>query len=357
VNGFTLTPQIGDITEDAFDRLDSAAGAPSCHGRIRQREADGRWRVQYLRGCDEAQLQAVVPLFTPRPKSWPDPAYDPRTWGLPGLTEDDGLPGGSMLVGGCADLRSTLHVRPEVRDSWKFTEVLGQIARLAADEGRSLVFPYVYEDTKNALTRASGDRAASRLLGREAVLSGVSDPGWEDRLGAHARYEWRRDRRLIAESGVISQIKAWADVEDTACELIAAHNVVKGRPDHPEFVRMRYRQWAQCAQVECLAFTASTRTLHGVTTALVWNGEIEVYELGITGLPGPDRRALYLDLVFRQPLGYAQRHGLQTIRLGMMAETPKSSRGADFRNIYGAVISVTDTNILARREMATLEIT
>ncbi len=354
---FCVTPGIGDITAEAFDALDRAAGAPSCHGRIRQHEADGRWRVQYLRGCDGGQLQAVVPLFTPRPKSWPDPAYDPRLWGVPGLSGDDGLPGGSMLVGSCADLRSTLHVRPEVRDCGQFTEVLGQIARLAADEGRGLVFPYVYEETKNALTRASGDRVAWRLLGREAVLRGVSDPGWEDRLGSRPRHEWRRDQRLIAEAGIISQVKAWADVEEEACELIAAHNVAKGRPDHPEFVRMRYRQWAQCAQVECLAFTASTGTLHGLTTALVWNGEIEVYELGITGSPGPDRRALYLDLMFRQPLEYAQRRGLRNVRLGMMAETPKSSRGADFRNIYGAVISVTDINMLARHEMETLEVT
>jgi hypothetical protein len=353
---FCVTPGIGDITAEAFDALDCAAGVPSCHGRIRQHEADGRWQVQYLRGCDRGQLQAVVPLFTPRAKSWPDPAYDPRTWGMPGLTEDDGLPGGSMLAGGRADLRSTLHVRPEVRDSARFAEVLGQIARIAADEGRGLVFPYVYEETRNALTRVSGDRVAWRPLGREAVLRGVSDPGWEDRLGSHARNEWRRTRRLIAESGVASQVKAWADVEDTACELIAAHNLAKGRPDHPEFVRMRYRQWAQCAQVECVAFAASTRALHGVITTFVWNGEIEVYEVGITGSQGPDRRALYLDLVFRQPLDYAQRRGLHTIRLGMMAETPKSSRGADFRNIYGAVIDAIDTNMLARHEMETLEV-
>jgi glutamate-1-semialdehyde aminotransferase len=344
---FCVTPGIGDITAEAFDALDCAAGAPSCHGRIRQREADGRWRVQYLRGCDQGQLQAVVPLFAPRAKSWPDPAYDPRAWGLPGLTEDDGLPRASMLVGGCTDLRSTLHVRPEVRDSWKFTEVLGQIARLAADEGRSLVFPYVYEETKNALTRASGDRASWQLLGREAVLSGVSDPGWEDGLSARARQYLRRDRRLIAESGVISQIRAWADVEDTACELIAAHNVAKGHPDHPEFVRMRFDQWAQCAEVECLAFMASTSTFRGVVAAMVWSDDLEMSEIGLDEGEGPERLAVYVDLVFRQALDFAQRRGLHNVRLGPEAERPKTSRGAGLRELFCGVITAKDVQEIA----------
>jgi hypothetical protein len=51
-----------------------------------------------------------------------------------------------------------------------------------------------------------------------------------------------------------------------------------------------------------------------------------------------------------------QRRGLQTIQLGMTAGTPKSSRSADFGNIYRAVIRVTDTNMLARHEMAILEV-
>ena len=158
-----------------------------------------------------------MPLFTPRGRSWPDPAHDPRAWEIPGLTGDDGLPRTSMLVGGCADLGSTLHVREQVRDGGLFTEILSQIARLAANEGRGLIFPYVYEQTKNTLTRAVGT-LAWRLLGREAMLHNVSDEDWEDRIGGSARNEWRRDRRLIARMEVVSEVRTWAEVEGTAAE-------------------------------------------------------------------------------------------------------------------------------------------
>ncbi len=167
------------------------------------------------------------------------------------------------------------------------------------------------------------------------------------RLGSRPRQYLRRDRRLIAESGVISQVKAWADVEDTACELIAAHNVAKGHPDHPEFVRMRFDQWAQCAEVECLAFMARTGTFRGVVAAMVWSDDLEMSEIGLDKGEGPERLAVYVDLVFRQALDYAQRRGLQNVRLGPEAERPKTSRGAGLSELFGGAITAKDVREIA----------
>ena len=349
---FCVTSGIGDIPAREFDALDCAAGAPSCHGRIRQRETDGRWHVRYLRARDADGLQAVVPLFTPRGKSWPDPAYDPRAWGIPDLTADQCLPRTSMLAGGCADLRSTLHVRQQARDSGLLTEILAQIARLAADEGRGLTFPYVYQDTRDALTQAAAGLVTWRLLGREAVLRGVCDPDWETRIGSRSRQYLRRDRRLIAETAITSEVRAWTDiagtaVEDTACELIAAHNVAKGRPDHPEFVRMRFRQWAQCAEVECFAFMANTGVFRGVVAAMVWGDDLEMSEIGLDKGEGPERLAVYVDLVFMQALEFARQRGLQNVRLGPEAERPKTSRGAELSELFGGVITAKDAREIA----------
>jgi len=342
-----VTPTLNDVPGHAYDALDSAAGSVSCYSRMRQREADGRWRVRYLCGWAGEQLAAVVPLYTPRAKAWPDPAYDPHAWGLPGLDDADGQPGRSVLVGGCAEFPATLHVGPEVRDSGQFVEVLGQLAGLAAVENRCLVFPWVYGEAREAVTRASGGTAGWQRLGRDALLPGVSEPGWEDRQRKRVRYELRRDRRLIAAAGVDSQVQTWAAVEDTACNMVAAHNLAKGRPDHPEIARMRYREWSSCGDVECLAFTARAGDVRGVVAVLIWNGDLELHELGLDDGDGPGRQAVYLELVFRLPLEYARSRGLRNIRLGLEAETPKASRGAAFHDVYGGVIGIAETREIA----------
>jgi hypothetical protein len=122
---------------------------------------------------------------------------------------------------------------------------------------------------------------------------------------------------------------------------------MKGRPDHPEFVRMRYRDWLRCGQVECVVFTAETPTCSGVMVGVVWNTDLEILEVGLTGEPSPERLAVYLDLLFHQPLRLAWDRGLRDIRLGAEAGTPKASRGAVFQEQFGGVLGVAETRVLA----------
>jgi hypothetical protein len=344
---FCVTPTLNDVPRHAFDALDNAAGVMSCYSRVRQREADGRWRVRYLCGWTGEQLAAVVPLYTPRAKAWPDPAYDPHAWGLPGLDDADGQPGRSLLVGGCADLRSSLHVGPEVRDSGQFAEVLGQLAGLAAAENRCLVFPYLLGEAREAVTRASGGTAGWQILEHDSILPGVSEPGWEDRQRSRVRQYLRRDRRLIAAAGVDSQVQTWAAIEDMGCDMVAAHNLVKGTPDHPEFARMRYREWSSYSDVECLAFTARAGDVQGIVAALIWNDDLELHELGLDEGDAADRVAVYLEILFRLPLEYARSHGLHNIRLGPKGERAKAARGAVLRELHSGVINAADVQHIA----------
>jgi hypothetical protein len=342
-----IVERIADIPSKQFDLLDQSAGAASCYDRIRQKESDGRWRAIYLQCADNDCLTAAIPLYTCREREWPNPLYDPRTWELPQEVSENCTPGRYLLVGSYADLRSGLHVAHALRDSRHFRSILAAIARMAAEQDRGLIFPYVFTAAKTALTDAADGRIAWCLLGREARIRDVSDPAWESRLSRSVRYNLRHDKILIASAHLSRAECAWSDIEGTASELIANHNIRKGQPDHPEFVRMRNREWEECDAVELIVFTARSNLVSGVLTALVWNEDIELYEIGLDGEEGPDRRAAYLDLVFHQPISFAQSRKLRNIRLGPMAETPKAGRGAAFQDLYGGVLDTADTKRLA----------
>jgi len=314
-----------------FDALDRTAGAAGSHGRLAQFAGDARWTVRHVRVGAPGRLDAAVPVFTPRGRRWADPLYDPAGWGLGELRPDEAL-----LVGGCADLRSGWHVTAGAHRA-----VLVEAARLAAGERRALVFPYFYAAARDAL---STDGIVWAALAREAAFEDVLAADREQRLGARVRGVLRRDRRLIEAAGVRGTVRGW---DGTGAELIAAHNIRKGKPDHAEFVRMRHAQWARCPAVEVLVFECRAAGACGVLSALVWENELELYEIGLTGDDGPDRLAVYLDLMFHRPLGYARRRGLRRIRAGLAAETPKGSRGARFRELYGGVLDRERTAALA----------
>jgi hypothetical protein len=344
-----IADHLGDVTAAQFDALDSIAGVSSSYERTRQRESDGRWKLRYLLCSAKGELKAAVPLYTSRAKSWADPAYDPGTWGpSPSGHEAPMTPRTSLLVGGCTYLQSSLHVEPTFRASAQFRLVLARIAALAAEEDRGLLFPYLYSGDKEALDQAADSRISWNLLAREGLLRNVSSPAWEAEIGSRPRYSLRTDAKQIAAAGLTGGVHAWPDIEDTACKLIADHNTMKDRPDHPEFVRMRYREWARCDQVHCVVFTTESKSVYGVVTALIWNGDMEMQEVGLEGPQGPDRHAAYLDLVFRQPIAYAKAHGIRDIRLGPMAETPKASRGAVFWDLHGGALSRLRTLALAQ---------
>ena len=346
-----MVADIAATGPEQFDALDTTAGAAACYQRLRQRQADGRWSSHYLRATENGRLTAAIPVYAYRGKAWPSHYYDAATWQLPGGVRDDLVPGRCLLVGGCSDGRSSLHVRCGTggrHPLHPLRRLVAELASFAADRDRCLVFPYLYAGARAALTEATGDRIAWTLLRREAHLRGVADAGWERSLGSKVNGVLRRDRRLIAAACLDRSTHAWPEVEDQAAELVAAHNVRQGDPDHPEFVRLRYAEWQQCEGVELVVFRAAAGDVRGVLTALVWQDELELCEIGLTGGEGPRRLAAYLDLVFHRPLAFVRSRGLRAIRAGSAAEVPKRSRGAVFEDLYGCVLDLARTRELAR---------
>jgi hypothetical protein len=180
-------------------------------------------------------------------------------------------------------------------------------------------------------------------LGNEAKFTDTHLPDRTDRLGSRVRGVLRRDQRNIARHGFRTGVKRWAESSDEMLDLIATHNMAKGQTDHPEFVRMRHDQWDRCDGVEVVMFTLASETIRGVLTALVWSGELELYEVGLSGEDGPERMAAYASLLFHQPLAFAAEHGLHSMRAGLAAETPKSSRGATLSELSGGVLLQNET--------------
>lgn len=338
---------IAAVTPESFDALDTAAGAGGCYQRLRQKEADGRWRVSYLRATENDRLKALVPLYACRGKIWPHPAYDARTWPLPEHPGNAADPGKCLLVGGCSDARSSLHVGYTPEDHGALRQVLAEIASYAAAQDRCLIFPYLPAASKVALSTATGDAIAWAALSAEARWHGVSGACWERSLGSRVRGVLRRDRRFLSEARPETAVHSWPGVEDEACELIAAHNVRKGGQDHPEFVRLRYSEWLECEGVELVVFRAVADGVTGMLTALVWKDELELCEIGLAGHDGPPRLAAYLSLIFHLPVEFARSRGLRDIRAGFGAETPKRARGATFEYLYGGVLDHSRTRKLA----------
>ncbi|MFD0424273.1 hypothetical protein [Streptomyces parvus] len=343
-----FTAGIADFDQKQFDALDVRAGAASSYGRLRQHEEDRRWAARYLGWVEGEVLRAVVPVYRHRMRSWADPSYDPRAWGLPDGVSDEFTPATSLLVGGCLDRRTGLHVEAGARTPGELRRILVELARLAADEDRGLVFPYLYEDARDALAAATEDRVVWAELGREAHLYGLADPTWEQALPSRVRYRLRRDRRAIADVPMTVAEASWDDVDAWASPLIADHNAAKGQREPAEFVSFRFSRWQENPDVRLLAFTAESAGLRGVQSALLWGDELELYEIGLAGEESDERLALYLNLLFHQPIRYARSLGIDHLRLGSKAETAKGRRGGVFTTLHGGVLSRAETRRLAR---------
>jgi hypothetical protein len=109
---------------------------------------------------------------------------------------------------------------------------------------------------------------------------------------------------------------------------------------------MRHTEWSQCAGVELVVFAVSSPAASGFLTALAWKDELALYEIGLTGEDGRERLAAYLSLLFHQPHDFAASRGLRTIRAGLAAEVPKSSRGALFTELSGGVLNADEVRKL-----------
>jgi hypothetical protein len=326
-----------------FDSLDRSAGAASSLGRLRQVEQDGRWRTRYLRVVRGTEVVAAVPVYASTAPVWPDPAYDPRGWGHPADLVGPLSADRCLVVGGVYDRRSGFPVRLDEHGR-NTRDVLVAAARMAAAEGRALIFPYAYGRARRALD-AAVDGISWTSLARESHFRDIGDP---DRpIGSRVRGVLRRDRRLIEAANLHAYVTSWADSERVAVPLIAEHNNRLAVPDHPEFVKMRYRQWSECAGVELVVFFAAASSVTGVLTAIVWRDQLELCEIGLPECQDSARIAVYLDLLFHQPLAYARRRGLRHMRAGTAAETPKHSRGAVVEELFGGLLTVDQTRELA----------
>ena len=339
-----MVADLADAGPEEFDTLDPTAGAAGCYHRLRQRQADRRWSTGYLRAREGGRLTAAIPVYALRGRSWPSHHYDPATWPLPEQLRAGLSPATCLLVGGCADGRSGLPARGPAD---RLGRLVAELAGYAAAQDRCLVFPYLAGAARAALTEATGDRVVWVPLRREAHLRGATDPAWERALGSKVRGVLRRDRRRIAAAGLTGSVHGWTELADEAGELVAGHNVRLGEPDHPEFARMRYAEWHECAGVEVVVIRVAGAGVTGVLTALVWRDELELCEVGLTAGDSPDRLAAYLDLVFHRPLALARERGLRHLRLGSAAEVPKRSRGAVFTELYGGVLDREQTRRLA----------
>ncbi|AUG80545.1 hypothetical protein CFP65_5864 [Kitasatospora sp. MMS16-BH015] len=338
-----LVSELAAVDAEEFDALDATAGAVASYHRLAQHERDARWRVRYARVTDGPRLLAMLPTYACRGDRWADPSYDPARW--PESTAADTGPGGYLLVGGSADLRSGFHVGPELRS--RIGPLLTAVAGAAAAEGRGLLFPYAYGPTREVLDAATGGRISWAPVGAEAVFAQAL--GGEAELSSRVRRVLRRDRNLIAEQEVEAAAWPWGEVAGEAAEVIAVHNTRKGLPDHPEFVRMRYAQWADCPSVELVVFTARTEGVRAVATGLVWRDELAVHEIALTGEDGPVRLAAYVSVLYHQPARYGAERGLRLLRGGLAATAPKAMRGAEFRELHGGVLDAAATRELLTR--------
>lgn len=339
----TVISDISDIPAANFDSLDSTAGAAGCYHRVRQWQADGRWQVRYVSGVVDGRFVAGVPIINSSGRNWPDARYHPAHWGM---TPESLSAEQIMLVGGCADLRSNLQICDGKRWQAIPGEVVLHIARIAAAEGRCLVFPYISGPAVKRLTAAAGGQISWRPVAREAHFDGVLEPDHESKSGSRIRGVWRRDRKLLARTDLHTWVTAWPEAAAEASGLIATHNSRKGQVDHAEFVRMRHDQWDECEQVELIVFGAECPGVRGMMSAFIWRDELELYEIGLTGSEGPHRLAAYISLLFHQPLALARERGLRRIRAGTGAETPKSSRGAAFTDLHAGLLDVQRTRML-----------
>jgi hypothetical protein len=339
---FEVIDHLSEVSRDEFDALDGTAGAAGCFDRLQQRELDTRWRTRYLRWSTPDGVKAVVPLYLPRGRL-ADRAYDPSTWpdGPPDPAGQDYVT--ALFVGGVADLRTSLHVARDHRARPDMSRLLSALVEVATSFDRtSIVFPYVFEETKQCLSDAA-DQIAWCTLEREAHYLDVADGDWIERQSSKVRYVLRRDQRLIAAAGAAVTTASWPDVEDYAAQLIAEHNTRMGGNDHPEFVRMRHREWMECTEVDLTVFVLSGPGAPGVLTAILWRGELELYEIGLAPSVGAARLASYIALLFQAPMAFARSHDVRAIRAGVAAAVPKASRGATFRTLFGGVLPLSDT--------------
>ncbi|HET7015534.1 MAG TPA: hypothetical protein VFI65_16570 [Streptosporangiaceae bacterium] len=332
---FQALASLRELDPSEFDRLDATCGPAGCHSRLLQLERDRRWSTEYLCAREGGTLLAAVPLYRLKKGAWPDPSYDPATWGLetPPPPAD-----ATTVVGGRSGLLSTLHLASEIIGSRRHVRLIEEL--LVREPRRSLLLPFLTESQLRPWKEVLGSRLAHEPLGSDArfdrPLAGAPLP-------RSVRKTLNADQRMAESLGIESAVSTWSEVRSFAAGLIAEGNRAHGLPDAEQLVDFRIRQWEACEGASVVVLTAKAHGEHGLTVGVIWRNWMDLQEMGLTGVPGDLRRSLYAQLLFHLPIRFArQLGGVRHIRAGLKAEQPKAIRGASFVPLNGGTFSVSE---------------
>jgi hypothetical protein len=308
---------------DEFDGLGASIGPVGSGARLSRLEEDARWSAEYHRVSLGGRLIGVIPVFTCRARSWPNPLYVPVRPHI--------APAHCVLVGGRDGMASSLHLTPKARSEDMFPLIIGRLADIYRRRSQLLAFPFCPIEELEAVKRSDLSLDV-RMEGRDARLDALFGD-WPHTLRSKARSTLRHDAVEASQLGVTTRIGAWAEVADWAAPLIADHNRLKGFADHPRLVDHRVRQWERCEGMETLAFTAATAETAAVLVAVVWREWMDLQEIGLPPGSGLVRRCLYAQLIAHLPLAAGSERGVRWLRAGAEATMAKAARGATFQHI------------------------
>jgi hypothetical protein len=144
----------------------------------------------------------------------------------------------------------------------------------------------------------------------------------------------RKDRRIIAESGLRTEVLPAEQVAEIAGEFVANVKQRHGVPDHPRLARMRLSEWAAAPLGERVAFVVSDRGGPlAMTFACRTADRLEIYEAGLID-QSSHRHVAYVESLVYAPVRYGIDNGVSEIVLGLDAEVPKTIRGATLSPVW-----------------------
>ncbi len=328
---FQAAESLRDLDAHEFDRLGASCGPVGSYSRLVQLERDRRWSTGYLCARESGVLLAAVPLYRLTKGAWPDPSYDPVTWGL----DQAAPPSDITVVGGRSGLLGSLRVAPAISGTRSHIRLIEEL--LTREPRPSLLLPFLTESEIGPWQAVLGSHLERRALG--------ADARFDDQLAGHklarkVRQTLQKDQRMVEKYSIDSAVRTWSEVRSFAAPLIAGNSRAKGLPDADQLVDFRVRQWEACEGVSVVVLTAQAHSERGVVVCVIWRDWIDLQEVGITGVPSEMRQALYAQLLFHLPVQLARRTGgVRHIRAGLRAEQAKAIRGASFIPLAGGIVS------------------
>lgn len=300
--------------------------------RLIQEEELAGWDAYYLAAEWNDQLRVVLPVRQGTSSRWANPHFDPSKWGF-----DEISPSNCILVGNCLDLESEMYARVEGLSSRFGRHLLLQLRTCGLN--KSLVFPFYSENAKIAVEKLLPIGTKWRNSGQVCSFNDVLDPSWERRLSRVQRRNRRNDLKRVEEHGLWVDVQDWHNVKSEWLEWLVEGASRHGAKDHVELVKRRYERWNRCEGVEIKLYLArdNRNEACGIATGLVYDGGLYMYEVGVPGINGNLRFAIYSLLASVAPLEYAKHVNLNKVHLGPTLENFKIHRGATARQSYYGV--------------------